>query len=487
MGAMLGIVDKKGRDVSDTAFMMLDLMSHRGSEAFGVASPRRTVKRTALERLQKENMASHSVIGYNFAKISSRDRAQPIQSLDFSVVFDGRLFPPREKCEAEFFLENLLKPRGNVTNFIRRFNGDYVFAIVGKSGIVAGRDLVGARPLYFGESKDFCVIASERKALWAIGLETVDSFPPGKLAVINKRGFSFKTAKSISQPSLQMIGMDAAVRKLGHCLLRSTRRRVSDIEEVAVAFSGGVDSSLVAFLTKLCNVDARLVCIGLEDQEEKIFAERAAKALELPLHTVTYSLDDVEEGLPRILWLIEEPNPVNVSIAMPIFWAAEQSAKLGFHVLMTGQGGDELFGGYYRYLEEYAKHGLAGLQERIYHDVVSSYESNFERDNKVCAFHKVELRMPFVDREMVKLALSISPDLKIASPGDMLRKRVLRQTARKLGIPKFIAEKPKKAIQYTTGVNQALRKLAKKEGLTLRKYVKKIFSKTYKNAGIKHG
>ena len=166
-----------------------------------------------------------------------------------------------------------------------------------------------------------------------------------------------------------------------------------------------------------------------------------------------------------------------MSIAIPVFWVAEQAAKLGLNVLLAGQAGDELFGGYRRYLGDYEAHGLAGLQARLYEDVASSHLVNFERDHKVCAFHGLELRMPFADWEVIELALSLPSRLKIASPKDELRKRVLRRAAKDLGVPKFMSEKPKKAIQYTTGVNQAVRKLAKKEGLTVREYLEEAFRK----------
>ncbi|MDH5447600.1 MAG: asparagine synthetase B [Candidatus Bathyarchaeota archaeon] len=480
MGALIAAVDKKDSNISDAAITMLEMLSHRGSDAFGIASPHRTSIKSTVEELQKEHIDSNALIGHNFGKTLSKDKAQPVQNRDFTLVFEGRLFPAPAKNEAEYVINKLINVENKAVYLLQNFNGAYCFAIAKDDEAVVGRDTVGTCPLYFGENEDICVVASERKALWKIGVIEANSFPPGKLAVINKKGFCFKTVKTITQPPLQKVDMKTAAQQLKQVLLKSTKERVSDVKDVAVAFSGGIDSSIIAFLAKLCHVNVHLVCVALEGQKETAFAERAARTLGLPFHYVAYSIDDVKETLPKILWLIEEPKPVNASIATPIFWVAEQSAKLGFRVLMAGQGGDELFGGYHRYLEDYARHGLVGLQRRLYQDVVSSNESNFQRDNKVCAFHKVELRLPFADWKVIQLALSLPADLKIASSKDALRKRVLRQAARKLGIPKFITDKPKKAIQYTTGVNQTMRKLAKKEGLTLRKYVEKTFLKTYK-------
>jgi len=103
----------------------------------------------------------------------------------------------------------------------------------------------------------------------------------------------------------------------------------------------------------------------------------------------------------------------------------------------------------------------------------------FQRDNPVCAFHKVELRLPFTDCEVVNFAFSLLLKLKIASIEDLLRKRVLRKVAESLEIPDFIANRTKKAVQYATGVNKALRKSAKSEGLTVGGYLKQLFYKTF--------
>jgi len=148
---------------------------------------------------------------------------------------------------------------------------------------------------------------------------------------------------------------------------------------------------------------------------------------------------------------------------------------------LAGQGADELFGGYHKYLNEYARGGVEAVEKSMFHDLVMSNETNFQRDNPVCTFHRVELRLPFIDHEVVRFALSLPVNLKIKSPEDSLRKRVLRSAAQDMGIPSFVTEKTKKAVQYTTGLDRALRELARRKGLTQRDYVKQVFEEIYPN------
>jgi asparagine synthase (glutamine-hydrolysing) len=221
----------------------------------------------------------------------------------------------------------------------------------------------------------------------------------------------------------------------------------------------------------------------LTNQEEIRFAASIAEALNMPHHAQTYEIEHVKEILSKVLWLIEQPNIVNASIAIPFYWAAEVASRLGCHVMLAGQGGDELFGGYQRYLSKY-RLGVASVNEAMYHDVVCSYETNFQRDSQICAFHKVELRMPFIDSNVIEYALGLPINLKIESAEDSLRKRVLRKVAQNLKLPSSIVNRKKKAIQYATGVDKALRKLAKEEGLTLQKYIEKVFQKVYPEVNV---
>jgi len=170
---------------------------------------------------------------------------------------------------------------------------------------------------------------------------------------------------------------------------------------------------------------------------------------------------------------------MKVGVAIPLFWAAEVASRIGCNVLLAGQGADELFGGYHKYLTEYVCGGVEAVQKCMFQDLLMSHETNFQRDNTVCAFHKVELRLPYIDREVVRFALSLPLNLKIDSVDDRLRKRVLRHVARSLGIPEFIAERTKKAVQYATGVDKALKELARRRGLSQRDYIKQIFVKVF--------
>jgi asparagine synthase (glutamine-hydrolysing) len=89
----------------------------------------------------------------------------------------------------------------------------------------------------------------------------------------------------------------------------------------------------------------------------------------------------------------------------------------------------------------------------------------------------VELRLPFASYNVAQFALSLPVELKIERKADGLRKLVLRRMAQQIGLPETVVDKPKKAVQYATGVNAVLGKIAKKQGVTVKAFVEKLFLK----------
>jgi len=478
LGAIVAAFSKKGENIIPKVVRMLNELQHRGNEAHGIATPNSIEIARSIREIKEISLRSNVAVGHNFSQILPTDSPQPIENQDVKLVFEGRIFPPLDENEAQEILKRNGKGLEEKAENILRMDGSYAFVLLADHKIALGRDAAGLMPLYYGENDKIYAFASERKALWAANIWNVKSFPPGNLAVIDKGEITFKPIKTILKPSTRYISMDRATEQLHSLLAESTCERVQSLDKVAVAFSGGLDSSVIAFFTKNCDVKTYLIYVGMENNLETSNVEQIARFLGLPLQMKTFTENDVEKVLSKVLWLVEEPDVLKVSVAIPFYWTAEIAHKMGLNVLLAGQGGDELFGGYYRYLREYAQSGVKGLEDALYHDVVLSYKVNFERDNKVCMFHNVELRLPFVDYDLTLFALGLPVNLKIESKKDMLRKKVLREVAKRIGLPPAVYNMRKKAIQYSTGVNKALQNIAKRKGLSLRRFIKEEFSKT---------
>jgi asparagine synthase (glutamine-hydrolysing) len=412
------------------------------------------------------------------AMLSAYDKQHLVRLADAAVVFDGRIYSPARRFSGVETIAKRLQQADHVKAcevFLKEVEGDFSFIIAEPERIVAARDPVGVQPLYYGENRTVAALASNRRALWKLGIGEARSFPPGHLALVSREGFKFKPVKTPVYAQPKPVAMQEAAGTLQKLLERSVRMRVLGTHEVAVAFSGGLDSSVVAFLAKQCHVDVHLMHVSLQNQPETEDAKRAADALKLPLQVYLFREADVEKVVARVVELIEEPDPVKASIGVPFYWTAEKAAKADFKVLLAGQGADELFGGYQRYVNEYLLHGEDAVRKTMFNDVVRVHESNIERDVKICRFHDVELRLPFASYQIAEFALALPMELKIERKADSLRKLVLRRVSENIGLPASITEKPKKAVQYATGINAALKKIAKKQKATVREYVNNLF------------
>jgi len=232
---------------------------------------------------------------------------------------------------------------------------------------------------------------------------------------------------------------------LGDAIREAVRLRS---DEGIVALSGGVDSTLVAALAGL-----GCVTVGMEGAHDLRQARQAATALGLSCTYITIREKEVEEALPAVLRVIPDHSPVNTSIALTMYFVTRSAGELGHRRILAGQGADELFGGYARYLDS------TTLAADLDADFLG-LELQARRDQGVAALHGTYLSMPYLDARVVRAARAIPAAEKVQAGR---RKIPLREVAER-HIPHNLAWYAKKAMQYGSGIWPALRRLARKNG-----------------------
>ena len=175
---------------------------------------------------------------------------------------------------------------------------------------------------------------------------------------------------------------------------------------------------------------------------------------------------DVEKYIPEVIEAIEDRLFGQIEVAIPIYVSVEMAHKDGLKVMLTGQGADELFAGYPWYRSIVEKDGYSSLKRYMIGDVLNLYRETLEREDKITMANAVELRVPYLDPEVIKIAMQIDDKLKIRSPEDKLGKFIHRELAKRIGIPADIAERPKEAAQHGSGVHKAILVVAQKNGFT---------------------
>ncbi len=374
MGHLAAAYSKANKDVSATLLRMLvSCLSGRG-DALGVATEKGVIIDNAPDTL--EATSAPMMLGYKNTRIEPADPIQPLSQHGYSFVFEGRLWHDPHPSGISTAADTLGRdPDRGIQRLINERRGSYAVAALDERAIHCGRDTMGVVPLYYGENSEVTAVATCKKMLWTANLEA-KPFPPSYAAMITDVGISFEQIRALDLPSPRMISMDDAVDELDRLLIGAVETRCRGLFRVPLGFSGGIDSSLLAHYLDNAGADVDLVCVGIEGSREFATAEATADSLDLPLRMESFTLEDVEANLDSVLWAIEEPDPMKTAVALPLYWAARIASTSGGRVFFSGNGSDELFGGYRKYAQEYIERGGA-VREDMFRDVAASYEVNY--------------------------------------------------------------------------------------------------------------
>ncbi|MFA4956852.1 MAG: asparagine synthase-related protein [Candidatus Methanoperedens sp.] len=443
---MCGIAGATGKDAKVLVLKMLEVLKHRGPDGSGTFSDGDITLGNVLLKITGEKNQPISNVGaltyngeiYNFREIAKK--------LDINADSDS---------ETLFFL---IRSRG-IEAAIQELDGDYAFAYYENGEITLVRDPAGVKPLYYVKGELFA-FASEKKALSAIVKNDIHFLKPGYMLNYSAASITEKKMASFSPGKLLAIENEAR-DMLYEALEQSVKKRY--YKPCAIAFSGGLDSSILAAMCK----DAKLYSVGMAGSHDIIQTRNAARLLGLQnnLHLHEITTEELEFAIPNVIKAIESPDPLMVSIALPLYFASKYAHSDGLRVILSGQGADELFAGYKRY--ESLK--PEDLEIALRTDLDNIAQNNLERDDAVTMANSVELRVPYLDKKVIELALRISPELKVHNG---IRKYILRLAASKI-LPDELAWKEKKAAQYSSGIYSAIEKLARKNGYgrDMRKYL----------------
>jgi asparagine synthase (glutamine-hydrolysing) len=434
---MCGIAGAAGKNSEALVKKMLETIKHRGPDGSGTFSIGDITLGNVLLKItgsKNQPLTDGGALTYNGEIYNFRQIAEKLR-----ITTDS-------DSEALFAL---IGAKG-IETAIQELDGDYAFAFVDDEKLYLARDPAGVKPLYYAKSAEFA-FASEKKALYAIGMNEIHTLKSGYMLTFSAGKITQKKVACFAAGE-PIMDDNIASKALYEAIGRAVGKR--RYKPSVLAFSGGLDSSLIAALCP----DVELYSVGMAGSHDIMQTKRAAKLLGLSdkLHLHELTPDEVESSLPDIIRAVESGDPLKVSIAMPLFFASRDAHNDGIRVMLSGQGADELFAGYKRY--ESMK--PAELELALRKDLDNISENNLERDDAVTMANAVELRVPYLDREVVELALRIAPELKIHNG---IRKYILRLAAKKL-LPDELVFKQKKAAQYSSGIYSALLKLARKNG-----------------------
>ncbi|MDF2737515.1 MAG: asnB2 [Nitrososphaeraceae archaeon] len=500
-----GLISLDSTNVIPLAKTMMKSMNKRGPDGTGLFIDNKLYQYKSPENILCNSPNTTLALGHNrLAIVGDKQHIQPFQSCDGKLVmehngeiYNYKMLKEKLKKEHHFvsntdseivvhLLEHYYKETGfsDLLKAIRKtvadIDGIYALAIKDRNEdkIYLVRDRLGIRQIYYGRNDTVIGFASERKGLWQIGiLEPTFSLLPGHCVILSDK---ISSPIKISEPPINysneptFSNLEDAISSYKTALYNSIKKRSQDLSRIGIIFSGGIDSVLIAKITKELVPHVTCYTSGLAGSDDIKFSKLIADELDLELKINELNVKDIENMLPNILNIIETNNSTQAEVSIPIFGALKLAAKDGLRVVFTGQGADELFGGYPWYFKIVSKYGYSKLKEYMIQDLLLLYKETLEREDKLAMANSIEMREPFLDSDVVKTATSINMNLNIFNNNDIFGKRVHRELAIRVGIPKDIAYREKQAAQHGAGIHGILTKIAEKNGFN-----KKMVTKEY--------
>ncbi len=460
MCGIVGIFNNK--EASKQIAKALQIIKNRGKDGVGIASSKEVQHEKQLEKLKAIN--SENIIGHCLHSIV-HNVPQPIKK-EGMITSNNEIYNWKElkekhqlksKNDSELLVD-LIEKQG-LTKALKEVDGVYAFVYWKNDEVYLVRDIIGVKPVWYSTKENFC-FCSEKKALESLGYQQIEELNPRTILIYNTKTKEIRKRKREFFSTKETEDSKETIRKKTEgLLLRAIEKRLPD-KKFGILFSGGIDSTIIAYVCRKLKRDFICYTAGLEEEgmseaDDIKYAKKIAKEYGLTIKVKKLNLEQTREHVEKVVPLIEDNNVVKVGVALTFYAACQLAKKDKVKVIYSGLGSEEIFAGYERHKksQHINKECLAGLRKM--------YERDLYRDDVITMNNNLELRLPFLDKELVQYALTIPEKYKLSAKQNKI---ILRDIAKGLGIKEEFSQRPKKAAQYGSKFDRALQKLAKKEG-----------------------
>ncbi len=254
-------------------------------------------------------------------------------------------------------------------------------------------------------------------------------------------------------------------KELKEKLIAAVKKRIPK-SRFGIFFSGGVDSSLIALICKQLKADFICYAVGLENAADIEAAKKAAKLIGIKLKFKVFSLKEAEKIIKSTTEIVG-PDVMKVGVGSVVYSAAQLAKKDKIKVFFSGLGSEEIFAGYERHVS------VKDVNKECWKGLKDMYQRDFLRDYSIANKLKIDILTPFLDSDLIKVAMQVSGKEKLNKD---YKKVVLRKISEELGLAKEIAWRKKKAAQYGSKFDRAILRLGRRQKIKYKKdYLMQFF------------
>ena len=384
---------------------------------------------------------------------------------DIRKEFAGRYpYQTGSDCEVILSLYRQWRDDGadasRLPQLIERLSGIFAFALYDADldAFLIARDPIGVIPLYIGYDKEGHVyVASELKALEG-QCDSYEVFLPGHYYWSRKPGMTrYYHRRWESYDYVK--DRPALVSDVREGLRNAVRRQLMSDVPYGVLLSGGLDSSVISAIAQSYSAHRiedggatqaywpRLhsFAVGLKGSPDLAKARLVADYIGTVHHEIHYTIEEGIDALRDVIYFIETYDVTTVRASTPMYLLARVIKSMGIKMVLSGEGADEIFGGY---LYFHKAPDARAFHEETVRKLSRLYQYDCLRANKSLAAWGVEGRVPFLDKEFLDIAMSLNPKAKMC-PGDVIEKKIVREAFADM-LPEEVAWRQKE--QFSDGV-----------------------------------
>lgn len=448
-------IKEQNKELRQKALKMAQKIRHRGPDWSGIyVGPTAILAHERLSIVDPQSGGQplyspdkKQILAVNGEIYNHRDiRAKYADRYDFQTGSD---------CEV---ILALYKDKG--VDFLEDLSGIFAFALYDeeKDAFLIARDPIGVIPLYIGKDADgkvYC--ASELKALEGF-CEEYEPFLPGHY-YWSKEGV-MKPWYSRDWTEFDAVkNNDAKVSDVHDALEDAVQRQLMSDVPYGVLLSGGLDSSVISaiakkYAAKRVETDGaseawwpqlHSFAIGLKDAPDLSKAREVADYIGTVHHEINYTVQEGLDAIRDVIYFIETYDVTTVRASTPMYLLARVIKSMGIKMVLSGEGADEIFGGY---LYFHKAPDAKSFHEETVRKITKLHLYDCLRANKSLAAWGVEGRVPFLDKEFLDVAMRINPEAKMA-PGKVIEKKIVREAFADV-LPASVAWRQKE--QFSDGV-----------------------------------
>jgi len=431
--AVLDIVSGDVTKLRSQVLKMSDKLRHRGPDWSGIYTGEKAI--LAHERL---------------SIVDPQSGGQPLKSKDGKIILtvNGEIYNHlaiREQLKGEYEFQTgsdceviLALYRKKGIHFLEDLNGIFAFVLYDeeKDEYLVARDPIGVIPLYIGtDNAGHIMVASELKALEGYAAH-YEPFLPGHY-------YYSKEKKQVRWYVRDWMEYDAVkdnpvdISDLKRSLEAAVQRQLMSDVPYGVLLSGGLDSSIISAIAKKyaakriendSKTDAwwpqlHSFAVGLKGAPDLKAAKKVADYIGTVHHEINYTVQEGLDAIRNVIYYIETYDVTTVRASTPMYLLARVIKSMGIKMVLSGEGADEVFGGY---LYFHKAPDAKAFHEETVRKIGKLYLYDCLRANKSLSAWGVEGRVPFLDKEFLDVAMRLNPEAKM-SPGKVIEKKILRE------------------------------------------------------------